>query len=40
MDHNWMFTDFIKAHDGPILSRLKKIIIESDYIVVTLGKAA
>ena len=25
MDYNWMYTDFIKAHDGPILSRLEKL---------------
>ena len=25
MDYNWMYTDFIEAHDGPILSRLEKL---------------
>ena len=25
MDYNWMYTDFIKAHDGPTSSRLKEL---------------
>ena len=25
MDYNWMYTDFIEAYDGPILSRLEKL---------------
>ena len=25
MDYNWMYTDFIETHDGPILSRLEKL---------------
>ena len=25
MDYNWMYTDFIKARDGPTSSRLKEL---------------
>ena len=25
VDYNWMYTDFIKAHDGPTSSRLKEL---------------
>ena len=25
MDYNWMYTDFIKARDGPSSSRLKEL---------------
>ena len=31
MDYNWMNTYFIKAHDGPILSRLKNYNRERFY---------
>ena len=32
-----MYTDFIEAHDGPILSRLEKLQLRAIYIIVKEG---